>query len=124
MYACVPGSVRLLLPSALVAESVGVGVGVGDTVVDAPSADEEPRNVLPLLLPLSAQGETPSISDTMQLMYDTCLTLGASNRARLASKLQQQLRTVLGSCTLGSCTARRASVSISSCDAHISAPLC
>ena len=59
MHACEPGRVRLLLPSALVAESVGVGVGVGDTVVDAPSADEEPRNVLPLLLPLSAQGETP-----------------------------------------------------------------
>ena len=49
----IPGSVKLLLPSAA-ATSVGVGEGVA--VVDTPSADEEPRNVLPLLLPLSAQG--------------------------------------------------------------------
>ena len=61
-----PGSVRLLLPSALAAESVGVGLG--DTVVDAPSPDPELKYVFPLLLPLSAQGHTLLISDGMQLL--------------------------------------------------------
>ena len=52
---------RLLLVSALAAESVGVGVGEGDRVsADEPSAADEPRKVLPLLLPLSVQREGPS----------------------------------------------------------------